>query len=61
MFGTLAEQVGARPVLIGSLIAFGSYGFFKNVGYTAGPLLAAATAALSATVPGDQRDAELQN
>ncbi|MGW3507434.1 MFS transporter [Streptomyces sp. NPDC000994] len=90
VFGTLADRVGARPVLVGGLIAFaaasalfvavrdpgllwaarlgqgaaasafspaasalvarlnpraghgrafGSYGFFKSIGYTAGPLL----------------------
>ncbi|NUP38344.1 MAG: MFS transporter, partial [Streptomyces sp.] len=90
VFGTLADRVGARPVLLGGLVAFaaasavfvavrdpgwlwaarlgqgaaasafspaasalvarlnpqakhgrafGSYGFFKSIGYTAGPLL----------------------
>lgn len=93
VFGTLADRVGARPVLVGGLIAFaaasalfvavrdpgllwaarlgqgaaasafspaasalvarlnpraghgrafGSYGFFKSIGYTAGPLLGGA-------------------
>ncbi|MFD7004355.1 MFS transporter [Streptomyces mirabilis] len=97
VFGTLADRIGARPVLLGGLLgfagasvcfvladntgllwaarlgqgaaasafspaasslvarlhpqgkrgrAFGSYGFFKSLGYTAGPLLGGAVIAL---------------
>ncbi|WP_329457044.1 MFS transporter [Streptomyces sp. NBC_01497] len=97
VFGTLSDRIGARPVLIGGLIAFaassvlftlahdsgllwaarlgqgaaasafspaasalvarlnpaakrgrafGSYGFFKSIGYTAGPVLGGALVAL---------------
>jgi MFS family permease len=98
VFGTLADKVGARPVLLGGLVAFaaasllfvlardtsllwaarlgqgaaasafspaastlvarlnpqakrgrafGSYGFYKSLGYTAGPLLGGALVALN--------------
>ncbi|WP_459179803.1 MFS transporter [Streptomyces sp.] len=97
VFGTLADRIGARPVLLGGLVAFavasacfvladnmallwlarlgqgaaasafspaasalvarlnpqakrgrafGSYGFYKSIGYTAGPLLGGALVAL---------------